>query len=63
MSTPAFEPLYSELYLSPGVVARAQSFISNLHSTLKGDYCPRVVNVLELDPIYARVKQTGNLLQ
>ena len=27
-----------------------------------GDFCSRVLKVLELDPLYARVKQTGNEL-
>ena len=62
MALPAFEPLYSELYLSPGGAERVQSFISTLHSTLMGDFRPRVLKALELDPLYARVKQTGNKL-
>ena len=62
MASPAFEPLYSELYLSTGEAERAQSFIGTLHSTRMGDLRPRVLKALELDPLYARVKQTGNKL-
>ena len=62
MASPAFEPLYSEPFLSPGEAERAQSFIGSLHSTLLGDFRPRVLKALELDPLYARVKQTGNKL-
>ena len=62
MASPVFEPLYSKPYLSPGAAERVQSFISTLHSTLMGDLRPRVRKALELDPLYARVKQTGNKL-
>ena len=62
MASPAFEPLSSKLYLSPGEAEQAQSFIGTLHSTLMGDFRPRVLKGLELDPHYARVKQTGNKL-
>ena len=62
MASPAFEPLYSEPYLSPGEAERAQSFIGTLRSTLMGDFRPRVLKALELDPLYAKVKQTGNKL-
>ena len=62
MASPAFEPLYSERYLSPGEAQLAQSFIGTLHSTVMGDFCPRVRKALELDPLYARVEQTGNKL-
>ena len=62
MASPVFEPLYSEPYLSPGEAERAQSFIGTLHSILMGDFRPRVLKALELDPLYARVKQTGNKL-
>ena len=62
MASPALQPLYSEPYLSPGEAERAQSFISTLHSTLMGDFRPRVLKALELDPHYARVEQTGNKL-
>ena len=62
MPSLAFEPLYSEPYLSPGEAQRAQSFIGTLHSRLMGDFRPRVLKALELDPLYARVKQTGNKL-
>ena len=27
-----------------------------------GDFCPRVLRALEIDPLYAKVKQTGNKL-
>ena len=63
MASPAFEPLYRKPYLSPGEAERAQSFIGTLHSTLIGDFRPRVLKAIELDPLYARVKQTGNKLQ
>ena len=62
MASPAFEPLYSEPFLSPGEAKRGQSFIGTLHLTLMGDFHPRVLRVLELDPLYTRVKQTGNRL-
>ena len=62
MASPAFEPLYSEPYLSHSEAERAQSFIGTLHSTLMGDCHPRVLKILELDTLYARVKQTGNKL-
>ena len=62
MASPAFEPLYSELYLSPGETEWAQSFIGTLYSTLMGDFRPRVLKALELDLLYARVMQTGNKL-
>ena len=62
MASPALEPLYSEPHLSSGEAEREQSFISTLHSTLMGDFRPRVLKALELDPLYARVKQTGNKL-
>ena len=62
MASLVFEPLYSEPYLSPGEAERAQSFIGTLHSTLMGDFCTRVLKALELDPLYASVKQTGNKL-
>ena len=62
MALPAFEPLYSKPYLGPCEAEPAQSFIGTLHSTLIGDFCPRVLKALELDPLYARVKQTGNKL-
>ena len=62
MTSPAFEPLYSEPYLSSGEAERAQTFIGSLHSTLMGDFRPRVLKALELDPLYATVKQTGNKL-
>ena len=61
-ASPAFEPLYNEPYLSPREAERAQSCIGTLHSTLMGDFRPRVLKALELDPLYARVKQTGNKL-
>ena len=48
-ASPVFEPLYSELYLSPGEAERAQSFIGTLHSTLMGDFRPRVLKALELN--------------
>ena len=38
IATPAFEPLYSELYLSSSKAERAESFIGTLHSTLMGDF-------------------------
>ena len=60
--SPALEPLYSEPYLSPDEAEHAQTFIDSLHSTLMGDLRPRVLKALELDPLYARVKQTGNKL-
>ena len=62
MASPAFEPLHSEPYLSPGEAEQAQTFIGSLHSTLMGDIWPQVLKALELDPLYARVKQTGNKL-
>ena len=62
MASPPFEPLYSEPYLSRGEAERAQSLIGTLHSTLIGDFRPRVLKVLELDPLYARVKHPGNKL-
>ena len=61
-ASPAFQPLYSEPYLSPGEAEPAQSFIGTLHSTIMGDFRPRVLKALELNPLYARVKQTGNRL-
>ena len=62
MASPAFEPLYSEPYLSPSEAERAQSFIGTLHSTLMRNFSPRVLKTLELDALCARVKQTGNKL-
>ena len=64
IASPAFDPLYTEPYLqvSPGEAERAQSLIGTLHSTRMGDFRPRVLKALELDPLYARVKQTGNKL-
>ena len=58
----ALEPLYGEPFLSPGEAERAQSFIGILHSTLMGDFSPRVLKALELNLLYTRVKQTGNKL-
>ena len=49
MALPAFEPLYSEPFLSPGEAERAQSFIGTLHSTLMENFRPRVLKALELD--------------
>ena len=64
MASPAFEPLFSEPYLNPGEAKLALAFIGTLYSTLAlmGDFSPRVLKALELDPLYARVKQTGNKL-
>ena len=62
MASPAFELLYSEPYLSPCKAERAQSFIGTLHPTLMGDFRPRVLKALELNPLYVRVKQTGKKL-
>ena len=62
MASTAFETLYSEPYLSPVEAEQAQSFIGTLHSTLIGNFRPRVLKAKELDPLYARVKQTGNKL-
>ena len=62
MASPAFEPVYSKHYLSPGEAERAQSFIDTLQSTLIGDFRPRVLKVLDLDPHYTRIKQTNNKL-
>ena len=62
MASPALEPLYREPYLSPGEAEWAQLFIGTLDSTLMGDFRPRALKALELDPLYARVKQTGNKL-
>ena len=47
MASPAFEPLYSEPYLSPSEAERVQSFISTLHSTLIGDFRNRVLKALQ----------------
>ena len=58
----AFEPLYSEPFLSPGEAERGQSFIGTLHVTLMGDFRPRILRALELDPLYTKVTQTGNKL-
>ena len=62
MASPAFEPLYRQPYLSPGEAEWAQSFICTLRSTLIRDCRCRVLKALELDPLYARVKQTDNKL-
>ena len=62
MALLAFKPLYSEPFLSPDEAERGQSFIGTLHLTLMGDFHPRILRALELDPLYTRVKQTGNKL-
>jgi len=62
MASPAFGPFYSKPHWDPAESEKAQTYLGTLHSTLRGDFQPRVLKALELDPLYARVKETGDKL-
>jgi len=62
MASPAFGPLYNDLDDNQSESSQAQLILHTLNARLHGIFPDRTRQALELDPLYAKVKETGNIL-
>jgi len=62
MAAPAFGPLYNDPDDNQTESSQAQFILDTLNARLHGIFRDRIRQALELDPLYAKVKETGNKL-
>jgi len=62
MASPAFGPLYNDPDDNQTESSQAQLILDTLNARLHGIFRDRIRQALELDPLYAKVKETGNKL-
>jgi len=62
MALLAFGPLYNDPDDNQTESSQAQLILDTLNGRLHGIFCHRIRQALELDPLYAKVKETGNKL-